>query len=33
MIKTLELCSVYGSHHFMASKVTATADPFRAVLY
>ena len=33
MIKTLELCSVYGSHHFMSSKVTAAADPFRAVLY
>ena len=33
MIKTLELCSVYGRHHFMSSKVTATAASFRAVLY
>lgn len=33
MIKTLELCSVYSRHHFISSKVTATAAPFRAVLY
>lgn len=33
MIKTLELCSVYGSHHFMSLKVTAAAAPFLLILY